>query len=90
VAAAICARASGSAHVQLWWNFKEFHSFLRLPNTPEHGLWKTTGNRTFITTFLDIEYNRDDQVSLYGTTQVEFGITLYPFGDQYETIFIFR
>jgi hypothetical protein len=29
--------------------------------TPEHGLWKRTGDRTFIATFLDIEYNRGDQ-----------------------------
>jgi hypothetical protein len=56
--------------------------------TPEHGLWKRTGDRTFIATFLDIEYNRDAETSLYGTVKVEFGITLYPSGDQYDaTIF---
>jgi hypothetical protein len=52
--------------------------------TPEHGLWKRTGARTFIATFLDIEYNRDAEQSLYGTVKVEFGITLYPSGDQYD------
>ena len=56
--------------------------------TPEHGLWKRTGARTFIATFLDIEYNRDAEQSLYATVKVEFDIKLYPSGDQYDaTIF---
>jgi hypothetical protein len=55
--------------------------------TPEHGLWKRTGARTFIATFLDIEYNRDDQQSLYGIVKSEWGITLNPSGDQYDAKF---
>ena len=58
--------------------------------TPEHGLWKRTGERTFIATFLCIEYNRDAQVSLYGTVKVGFAITLYPSGDQYDATIFFQ
>jgi hypothetical protein len=53
-----------------------------------HGLWKQTGNRTFIATFKLLEYRHD--ASLYGTVVVLYRYKLYPSGDQYDSTLSFR
>jgi hypothetical protein len=53
-----------------------------------HGLWKQTGDRTFIATFKLLEYNHD--ASLYGTVLLLYRYKLYPSGDQYDSTFFVR
>jgi hypothetical protein len=51
-----------------------------------HGLWKEHGARTFIATFLVLEYNKDS--SLYGTTKLDYVYTLTS-KDTYDAVFFF-
>jgi len=48
----------------------------------QQGLWKKVSARTFISSLLLLEYNKD--ASLYGTVKVQTLYTLYPSGDQYD------
>jgi hypothetical protein len=48
----------------------------------QQGLWKRVDARTFISTFLQLEYNKD--ASLYGIAKHQTLYTLYPSGDQYD------
>ena len=48
----------------------------------QQGLWKKVGARAFISTFLQLEYNKD--ASLYGIAKHQTLYTLYPSGDQYD------
>jgi hypothetical protein len=50
--------------------------------SPEHGVWKKTGHRTFSGTFIALEYNRDN--SLFAILEVDANFRLYPSGDQYD------
>jgi len=52
--------------------------------SPAHGLWKKIGPRTFISTFLVLEYNRDPGGSLNATAKLQAVYTLSPSGDQYD------
>jgi hypothetical protein len=47
------------------------------------GYWKKIGLRTFISSCLQLEYNRDNDQTLYGTARVQCLYTLYPSGDQF-------
>jgi hypothetical protein len=49
----------------------------------QQGLWKKIGARTFISSCLQLEYNRDETQSLYGTVIVQGLYTLDPSGDQF-------
>lgn len=50
----------------------------------QQGLWKKIGVRTFISSCLQLEYNRDENQSLYGTVIAQGLYTLYPSGDQFK------
>jgi hypothetical protein len=54
----------------------------------QQGLWKKIGARTFISSALQLEYNRDDNQSLYGTTDIQAQYTLYPSEDQFDGILV--
>jgi hypothetical protein len=47
-----------------------------------HGLWKQTGDLTFIATFELLEYDRD--ANFVGTVILQVRYKLYPSGDQYD------
>jgi hypothetical protein len=57
---------------------------LDVVQSTQQGLWKKIGVRTFISSCLQLEYNRDDTQSLYGTALVQAQYTLYPSGDQFK------
>jgi hypothetical protein len=54
--------------------------------SPEHGVWKKTGDRTFTVTFLGLEYNQDN--TLYAIFEVDANFRLYPSGDQYDSNYV--
>jgi hypothetical protein len=51
-------------------------------SSPEHGVWKKTGAKTFTATFVSLLYNRDN--SLFGYVKVRLNAVLSQFGDQYD------
>jgi hypothetical protein len=54
--------------------------------SPEHGVWKKTGNRTFSATFIALEYNGDG--IFIGIFEVDANFRLYSSGDQYGSNFL--
>jgi hypothetical protein len=54
--------------------------------SPEHGVWKKTGNRTFTATFVALEYNGDG--IFIGIFEVDANFRLHPSGDQYDSNFV--
>jgi hypothetical protein len=54
--------------------------------SPEHGVWKKTGARTFTGTFIALEYNRDN--SLFAIFEVDANFRLDASGDQYDSNFV--
>jgi hypothetical protein len=54
--------------------------------SPEHGVWKKTGDRTFTGTFIALEYNRDS--SLFAIFEVDANFQLDASGDQYDSNFV--
>src|ERR1700738_4857430 len=48
-------------------------------SSPEHGVWKKTGHRTFSATFIGLWYNRDN--SLFGIFEVDANFRLDASGD---------
>jgi hypothetical protein len=54
--------------------------------SPEHGVWKKTGGRTFTATFVSLEYNRDN--SLYAIFKVQANFRLYASGNQYDANYV--
>ena len=55
-------------------------------SSPEDGVWKKTGARTFTATFIALWYNRDN--SLFGTFEVDANFRLYASGDHYLANFV--
>jgi hypothetical protein len=51
--------------------------------SPEHGVWKRTGHRTFSATFIALEYNHDN--SLFATFEVDANFRLDASGDQFNS-----
>ena len=54
--------------------------------SPEHGVWKSTGHRTFSGTFVSIEYNGDGV--FIGIFEVDANFRLHPSGDQYYSNYV--
>jgi hypothetical protein len=51
--------------------------------SPEHGVWKSTGHRTFSATFIALEYNGDGV--FIGIFEVDANFSLHPSGDQFDS-----
>jgi hypothetical protein len=54
--------------------------------SPEHGVWKKTGARTFTGSFISLWYNRDN--SLYGIFEVDANFQLDASSDQYDAKYV--
>jgi hypothetical protein len=51
--------------------------------SPEHGVWKNTGHRTFSATFIALEYNGNG--IFIGIFEVDANFRLAPSGDQFDS-----
>jgi hypothetical protein len=51
--------------------------------SPEHGVWKKTGHRTFSATFVALEYNHDN--TLFAIVEVDGNFRLDASGDQFNS-----